>query len=293
MSLTQSGCTTRIPSGVGPRGTGPGLCSRLGAAGSVALLVALGPACASAPVELSTNQVRAGVRAADQGYWEEAEFRWLKALAIDSRNARSLNNLAVRFERLGEFEKAKERYDRALAAATRDERTFVLVNSGQFEGIWRRIQAAETGTGVVPDAEEPPAGAAVSGEEVSIPVAPPGLSVVEVSISVPEEEGPNLAGFDRILIGNFIPTADSEVNLNAAAVQYFRRRIVQRTFFQTVDLLGEPLPSTNEAVLDDAELWSARAQSVEADLVLTGKIGLNFSASSRRRPNARCSSRLK
>ena len=69
----------------------------------VALALGVGAACASAGVESPEGQVRKGVLAADQGYWEEAAFRWLKALTVAELDARALNNLAVRQEREGEF----------------------------------------------------------------------------------------------------------------------------------------------------------------------------------------------
>ena len=207
---------------------------------TTALALSIGLACATSPVERPGNQTRSGTTAADQGYWEEAEFRWQKALAFTSVNARALNNLAVRFEREGEFEAAKEYYDRALSLVEPDERPYVLRNHGQFLPIWQRIDTGEVTDDEGSFAEESP----VHGPtEIATPGdlgAPTSLGLLEITISVPDQ-GPNLAGYNRILVGNFAPREDSEANLNDMAVRYLRRRITQRTFFETQDQLEQAL----------------------------------------------------
>jgi len=240
------------------------------AVAATVLFLGIGWSCASKLVEKSANQTRSGTTAADQGYWEEAEFRWLKALAVASVNPRALNNLAVRFEREGEFDTAKEYYDRALGLAAPDERFYLMHNHRQFLPIWQRIASDEmTDDG---SAAEEPTGI-VSQE---YPGDPTELGFLEITISVPDQ-GPNLAGYSRILIGNFVPREGSEANLNDTAVRYLRRRITQRTFFETQDQLDQPLdPATRRAaILDDADFWVERAELAEADLILTGSIGLN------------------
>lgn len=250
------------------------------AAALAVLLLSAGLACATGPVDRSTDQVRRGVEAADRGYWEEAEFRWLKALAISTNDARALNNLAVRAERQGEFEQAREQYQRALELAGPADRHYVEQNWEQFEPIWQRIRSGEMDTeseDSEEDAEEPMEEAAASPA-----AAPAGVNTVEILISVPDQ-GPNLAGYDRMLIGNFAPTEDSEININDFAVRYFRRRITQRTFFQTQDQIERPLPPElrGQGLLSDRDFWVAQAAEVEADLVLTGHIGLQTSEESR------------
>ncbi len=237
------------------------------------LLLGVGIACAGT-VERPDNQTRSGAMAADNGYWEEASFRWQKALAVASVNTRALNNLAVRHEREGEFDDAKDYYDQALELAGPDERFYVLRNHRQFLPIWERIDSDE-----MVDAEaiaeelaaEDPTGV-VSQEYEG---AEPTLGFLEIMISVPDQ-GPNLAGYNRILVGNFVRRDDSEANLNDMAVRYLRRRITQRTFFETQDQLEQPIDRAQRGtgILDDADYWVGRAEAAEADLVLTGAIGL-------------------
>lgn len=270
----------------GPGAQGRG--ARRALAVVASLLAASTLACASAPADKASNQTRAGTLAADQGYWEEAEFRWLKALAIANLNARALNNLAVRQERLGDFELAKELYDKALLVATPAESFFIERNYKQFEPIWERISSGEMAAEETEEAAESYADdvevGPVDTDGDGIPDLPadqfpqdlPGeVGMVEILISVPDR-GPNLAGYDRILVGNFVRHPDSETNLNDLAVRYFRRRITQRTFFETQDLLERSLdPELRDAsVLDNAAYWIRAAESVRADLVLTGTLGL-------------------
>ena len=62
----------------------------------------------------SEQETRFGIDVARKGLWSEARFRFEKALELDSQNASALNNLAVALEQQGDFEKAREAYDKAL-----------------------------------------------------------------------------------------------------------------------------------------------------------------------------------
>jgi hypothetical protein len=210
-----------------------------------------------------------GVDAADAGRWEEAEFRWLKAAAIDPHSACGLNNLAVRHEREGEFDEAGEAYRRALEHAEGDMRSVVLTN-------WDNFLGGQLADRELEDAEE--AG------EFSGEIPPIGLAVTtyEITVSVPLAEGRYLADFERVLVGNFIITAnDTGMDLNDMAVRYFRRRIVQRTFYQTVDLLGEPFNPMDPDPIHNAEMWVARAAAADADVIFAGRVGVTTSDESR------------
>ena len=212
------------------------------------------------------DQCEDGVRAADAGRWEEAEFRWLKAIAIDRGVACAYNNLAIMHERDGDYEEADEYYQKALERAVGPARTDVLDNVAKFRDarISEIVEAAPEGdtSGRSRDDEQ---------RSRSLPV----------TISVPEAEGRELADFERILVGPFIvETPQAPVAVGPQAVAYFRRRIVQRSFFQAVDVSGR-ISSTMEDPLQDADMWAKLAESVEADLVFTGRIGLETSSTSR------------
>jgi Flp pilus assembly protein TadD len=77
------------------------------------LLVVPGPLLAAD--ESSERQVGFGLSVAQKGLWQEARFRFERAVALDPKNAAAFNDLAVSLEQMGEFDKARECYEKALA----------------------------------------------------------------------------------------------------------------------------------------------------------------------------------
>jgi len=75
------------------------------------LLVAVPPLAAATS---SSDEVRFGIDVARRGLWREARFRFEKAVQQDPNNAAALNDLAIALEQEGEFDKAREAYERAL-----------------------------------------------------------------------------------------------------------------------------------------------------------------------------------
>ncbi len=69
------------------------------------LLLAPAPAGATS----SGDEVKFGIDVAQKGLWQEARFRFEKAVELDPDNASALNNLAIALEQQGEFDKARER----------------------------------------------------------------------------------------------------------------------------------------------------------------------------------------
>lgn len=83
---------------------------------TLAMAAASQTGCASRRLDLtkSSTQMQFGVRMARANLWREALFRFERAVQIDPENAAALNNLAVAYEGIGEFEKARDAYARAL-----------------------------------------------------------------------------------------------------------------------------------------------------------------------------------
>jgi len=81
------------------------------AAGTAVLAALLFSACASSR---SSEQVRFGIWATKNNLWDEAIFRWRKALEADPRSVSAHNNLAVAYERKGLFNEALKEYEAAL-----------------------------------------------------------------------------------------------------------------------------------------------------------------------------------
>jgi len=63
----------------------------------------------------SHKQLHFGLEVARRGLWQEARFRFERAVLLDATNARAYNNLGVALEQQGDFAKAREAYEKALA----------------------------------------------------------------------------------------------------------------------------------------------------------------------------------
>ena len=55
-----------------------------------------------------------GIDVARKGLWQEARFRFERAVELDPENASALNDLAIALEQQGDFVKARENYEKAL-----------------------------------------------------------------------------------------------------------------------------------------------------------------------------------
>jgi Tfp pilus assembly protein PilF len=60
------------------------------------------------------KQVEFGISVAQRGLWREAIYRWERATQIDASYAAAYNNLAVAYEHEGDFEKARQSYEKAV-----------------------------------------------------------------------------------------------------------------------------------------------------------------------------------
>lgn len=60
------------------------------------------------------KQVEFGINVAQRGLWREAIYRWERATQIDPAYAAAYNNLAVAYEHEGEFDKARDAYEKAI-----------------------------------------------------------------------------------------------------------------------------------------------------------------------------------
>ncbi len=87
----------------------------LGAAVLAALITA-SPGCSRTP-----DQIRFGVWASQNNLWDEAIFRWKKALEADPGSAAAHNNLGVAYEKKSLFQEALKEYEAALKLAPQDK----------------------------------------------------------------------------------------------------------------------------------------------------------------------------
>src|SRR5262245_3708746 len=73
----------------------------------------------SAPVRAdekndAKEQVKFGIKVAQLGLWREALAHWERAIKLDPTYAPAYNNLAIGYEQQGDFEKARNAYQKAL-----------------------------------------------------------------------------------------------------------------------------------------------------------------------------------
>jgi Flp pilus assembly protein TadD len=78
------------------------------------LLLLLSPGASLAREESPGRQVDFGLKVAQKGLWQEARFRFERAVELDPQNAAALNDLGVALEQMAEFEAARKAYEKAL-----------------------------------------------------------------------------------------------------------------------------------------------------------------------------------
>ena len=90
------------------------------------------------------NQLRLGVWAAEHELWDEAIFRWQKALEKEPHSAYLYNNLAVAYEKKGLWDKAREAYEKALKLAP--DHKYIKANYKAFQDhlkAWKQPEKKE------------------------------------------------------------------------------------------------------------------------------------------------------
>ena len=84
------------------------------------------------------GQLKFGIRAAKEDHWDEAMYRWRKALQLDPNNLMAHNNLAVAYEQMGEYELAMEEYQIAYRLDSKNQ--MVKNNLDRFKDFYRKYQ---------------------------------------------------------------------------------------------------------------------------------------------------------
>lgn len=91
--------------------------------------------CASNP---TNNQIKFGIQSAEMELWDEAIFRWTKAIELNPRSAAAHNNLAVAYEKKGLWEEARKLYEAALELSPNNK--YIQSN---FESFKNRLEPEE------------------------------------------------------------------------------------------------------------------------------------------------------
>jgi len=92
--------------------------------------------CAKPPPQ---SQLQFGILAAQHDLWDEAIFRWKKAVELEPDSSSAHNNLAVAYEKKGLWEEAKKEYESALQLNPDNE--YIQAN---FEKFKKRIEEGGT-----------------------------------------------------------------------------------------------------------------------------------------------------
>ena len=79
-----------------------------------ALVAAGGAALAADERSDARAQVEFGIEVVHSGLWQEAIYRWERAVEIDRSYAAPWNNLGIAYEHEGMFDKARDAYERAM-----------------------------------------------------------------------------------------------------------------------------------------------------------------------------------
>jgi Flp pilus assembly protein TadD len=69
------------------------------------------------PAASSDDEIAFGIEVARKGLWNEARFRFERAVQLDPGSAEALNDLGVALEQQGEFARAREAFEKALKIA--------------------------------------------------------------------------------------------------------------------------------------------------------------------------------
>jgi len=91
---------------------------------ALALIVLVFPVLVRADADKAeaARQLDFGVKMAQKGSWNEAAFRFGKAVKADPENAAAQNDLGVALESIGQFDKALLAYEKALQIDPRNSR---------------------------------------------------------------------------------------------------------------------------------------------------------------------------
>ncbi|MGE5358868.1 MAG: tetratricopeptide repeat protein [Bacteroidales bacterium] len=106
------------------------------------LFVGVAPAFAANARSKAKAEVEFGISVAQKGLWREAIFRWKKAVEFDPTYAAAWNNLAIAYEHEGQFDSAREAYEKALKLDANN--TFIHQNYDFFKEINDRANRRTT-----------------------------------------------------------------------------------------------------------------------------------------------------
>ena len=97
------------------------------------------------------EQVKFGIKVAQLGLWREALAHWERAIKLDPTYAQAYNNLAIGYEQQGDFEKARNAYQKALELNPNNQ--YIKQNYELFKEINDRTTQKDTQEPPDPDTQ--------------------------------------------------------------------------------------------------------------------------------------------
>jgi Tfp pilus assembly protein PilF len=92
----------------------------------------------SCSANLQSKQIQFGITAAQRGLWDEAIFRWKKAVQSNPDSSAAHNNLAVAYEIKRNWDEAKKEYETALKLSPNNSHI-----KANFENFMKNLEARE------------------------------------------------------------------------------------------------------------------------------------------------------
>lgn len=248
-----------------------------------------------------------GVEAAKKGLWEEALDRWQQALEADPLFPAAHNNLAVVYENMGEYERAREHYIKALTVS--DQNRYISSNNRMFMQFYYKYIKSE-----YVDSEEKSLRqrlASARGEEeirqeatanqrlesfrqmvesekdrtkqmikqvndqISDSTYRKVGSTEQVFIKHPKRTTPFSGLYKRVYIAGFAPVLNNQINLNFETTEYLRSELRKSALYELIPLEELKLPADMDkfdTLIDDYEFWSRLGNKVGADLIIYGLV---------------------
>lgn len=232
---------------------------RLFVAASCITLFASRPAVPAAPPDVA-GLLEFGAEMAAKGNWREAQYRWTLASEVEPHNARVLNNLAVGAEALGEPERARDLYARAMAAGERDAR--IEKNAVRSERFWEAARREAEGAKSSPPPPPAKEGRSKRGE------------VVEVTVTLPLPPKLDVSAMNSLLVASFLVNDTELLDLNREIVRFLRAEFRKNSHLRVLDVT--PAPAIPEQTLEDlaanAPFWRQLGREHGADLIVSGAL---------------------
>lgn len=209
------------------------------------------------------DMLRFAAEMAQKGNWREAKFRWERAAASQPEDPQILNNLAVASEALGEPERARDLYARALALAPKSQDSEKIADNASRAGrFWKAVLESA--------ANPPPAPVTAPGGGKSHG----GGDSVRVPVELPLPARLDLSNDKTLLVASFLTRQTDLLDVGNELARFLRIEFRKKAALQVLEVT--PPPAVPEQTLDDlaanGEFWQMLGREHGADLIVSGSI---------------------